>query len=233
MKNGAIAEAAVDRASGMSSPLGLSRRLFLGLCGNCAEESQCGGITCRPRRAFGEKNGIRGRDRQAILFGERGNFVRLIVRLMADVKFVIHSTSSQTLPFLGSMQNLTTNTPRESSNWKLCKTIHSAVAPAFRRFRSDAGRAGQCGGRRMPRSEHRRVPEMEEVVMLPAALPCRLRQSHFHGLVRISMLGKTNSSEGWISVATSQVAPATAINRPARTCNAEDRMFAVQAIAGG
>ena len=88
---------------------GLLRPLSLGLCGNSAEESQCGSIACRPRRSFGEEHGVRNWDRKAVLFGERGDFVRLIVRRMADVEFEIHvSSSSQfaTLPLLGLMQKL-------------------------------------------------------------------------------------------------------------------------------
>lgn len=83
-----------DSLYGVSRRLGLSRRLFLGLCGDCAEESQCGSIACRSRRAFGEKYGIGSWDRYAVLLGERGNFVRLIVRLMADVEFVTHGLLS-------------------------------------------------------------------------------------------------------------------------------------------
>ena len=68
----------------------LARRLFLSVLGDCTEESQCSGVACRTRRAFGEKNRVRGWYRQAMLSGERDNFVRLIFRLIGDAEIVIH-----------------------------------------------------------------------------------------------------------------------------------------------
>ena len=87
---------------------GLLSPLFLGLCGDSAEEGQCGSVACRPRRPFGEKHGIRNWDRQAVLLGERGDFVRLIVRWMADVEFETHAyfLPVRDLPLLGWMQKL-------------------------------------------------------------------------------------------------------------------------------
>ena len=64
--------------------------MFLSVLRDCAEESQCGGVARRARRAFGEKNRVRGWNRQAMLSGERGNFVRLIFILIGDAEIVIH-----------------------------------------------------------------------------------------------------------------------------------------------
>lgn len=92
----------------------LACRLFSG--GNRAEESQCGGIACRARRTFGEKNRVRGWDRQAIFFGERGNFVRLVVSLTASLELIFHALSPPVLrprPLLGQTQKFNHRRPAQ------------------------------------------------------------------------------------------------------------------------
>ncbi len=92
----------------------LASRLFSG--GNRAQECQCGGVTCRARRTFGEKNRVRGWDRQAIFFGERGNFVWLIVSLAASLELIFHAVSPPVLrpcPLLGQTQKFNHRRPAQ------------------------------------------------------------------------------------------------------------------------
>ncbi len=92
----------------------LASRLFSG--GNRAEESQCGGVTCRARRTFGKKDRVRGWDRQAIFFGERGNFVWLIVSLTASLELIFHALSPPVLrpcPLLGQTQKFNHQRPAQ------------------------------------------------------------------------------------------------------------------------